>query len=38
MTPEQRSKNKRLGLIFLAIVLVMFAWTIGKQVYVTYFS
>ena len=37
-TPEQRRKNKRTGLIFLVIVLVMFSWTIGKQVYLHYFS
>ena len=38
MTPEQRRKNKRIGLIFLVLVLVMFSWTIGKQIYVHYFS
>jgi hypothetical protein len=38
MTPEQRRKNKRAGFIFLVIVIAMFAWTIGKQIYVTYFS
>ena len=37
-TPEQRRKNKRTGLIFFAIVVVMFAWTVGKQVYLHYFS
>jgi len=31
MTPEQRRKNKRAGLIFLVLVLVMFVWTIGRQ-------
>jgi flagellar basal body-associated protein FliL len=36
-TPEQRRKNKRTGLIFLVIVIVMFAWMVGKQVYITYF-
>jgi len=37
-TPEQRRKNKRAGIIFLVFVLVMFGWTIGKQVYLQYFS
>jgi alpha-N-acetylglucosamine transferase len=38
MTPEQRRKNKRVGLIFLVLVLVMFGWTIGRQFYMHYFS
>ena len=33
MTPEQRRKNKRIGLIFLVLVLLMFGWTIGRQLY-----
>jgi|APCry1669189472_1035225.scaffolds.fasta_scaffold02025_4 hypothetical protein len=31
MTPEQRSKNKRVGLVFLIIVVALFAWTIIKN-------
>jgi hypothetical protein len=31
MTPEQRSKNKRGGLVFLFIVVALFAWTIVKN-------
>ncbi len=38
ITLEQRRKNKRTGLIFFAFVAAMFAWTIGKQVYLHYFS
>jgi hypothetical protein len=33
MTPEQRRKNKRAGLIFLVLVLVMFGWTIGRKIF-----
>ena len=38
MTPEQRRKNKRVGIGFLIIVLALFAWTVGKQVIKIYFS
>lgn len=31
MTPEQRRKNKRTGLIFLAIVVLVFGWYVVKQ-------
>ncbi|MFV9475458.1 cytochrome oxidase small assembly protein [Advenella sp. RU8] len=30
MTPEQRSRNIRAGLILAAVVVVLFLWTIGK--------
>jgi|LSQX01.2.fsa_nt_gb hypothetical protein len=30
MTPEQRSKNIRTGLILAVVVLLLFFWTIGK--------
>ncbi|WP_229793899.1 cytochrome oxidase small assembly protein [Advenella faeciporci] len=30
MTPEQRSKNRRAGLILAVVVLFLFLWTIGK--------
>lgn len=30
-TPEQKRKNKRVGIVFLVIVLVLFGWTIAKQ-------
>ena len=33
MTPEQQRKNRRTGFIFLAVVVVLFAWYIVKQVY-----
>ena len=33
MTPEQQRKNRRTGLFFLAVVVVLFAWYIVKQVY-----
>ncbi len=31
-TPEQQRKNKRTGIIFLVLVVVLFAWYIVKQV------
>jgi hypothetical protein len=31
LTPEQQRKNKRTGLIFLVLVVVLFAWYIVKQ-------
>ena len=37
MTPEQRRKNKRVGIGFLIIVVALFAWTVGKQVVNIYF-
>jgi hypothetical protein len=30
-TPEQKRNNKRVGLVFLVIVLALFGWTIAKQ-------
>jgi hypothetical protein len=30
MTPEQRRRNRKTGLILLAIVLAIFAWTIYR--------
>jgi predicted nucleic acid-binding Zn ribbon protein len=32
MTPEQRRKNKRTGLIFLVIVVVLFAWVVYRKI------
>lgn len=37
MTPEQRRKNKRTGLILLVFVLSVIAWVIYRQVELTYF-
>ena len=31
MTPEQRSKNNRVGFVFLVIVVALFAWTIIRN-------
>jgi predicted nucleic acid-binding Zn ribbon protein len=31
MTPEQRRKNKRTGLIILALVVLVFIWVVGRQ-------
>jgi hypothetical protein len=31
MTPEQRRKNKRAGLIFLVFVVAVFVWVIARQ-------
>jgi len=31
MTPEQRRKNKRTGLIFLVFVIAVFVWVIYRQ-------
>jgi predicted nucleic acid-binding Zn ribbon protein len=31
MTPEQRRKNKRTGLIFLVFVVAVFVWVIARQ-------
>ncbi|MDY0222366.1 MAG: cytochrome oxidase small assembly protein [Desulfobacterium sp.] len=30
MTPEQRRKNRRAGLILAVVVVALFLWTIGK--------
>ena len=38
LTAEQRRKNRRTGLFFAVIVLGLFAYTVGRQVYVHYFS
>ncbi len=38
MTPEQRKKNKRAGLIFLVLVLALFGYTIGRQFYTHFFA
>jgi len=38
MTPEQRRKNKRVGIGFLVIVVALFAWTVGRQIMKIYFS
>jgi hypothetical protein len=32
MTPEQRRKNKRTGLIFLVIVVVLFVWVFYRKI------
>ncbi len=32
MTPEQRRKNKRTGLIFLVIVAVLFVWVVVRKI------
>ena len=32
MTPEQRRKNKRTGLIFLGLVLALFLWVVVRQI------
>ena len=32
MTPEQRRKNKRTGLIFLVIVVVLFVWVVFRKI------
>jgi len=32
MTPEQRRKNKRMGLIFLVIVVVLFVWVLYRKI------
>lgn len=32
MTPEQRRKNKRTGLIFLVIVVVLFVWVVVRKI------
>lgn len=37
-TEEQRRKNRRAGLFFAVIVLGLFAYTVGRQVYLHYFS
>jgi hypothetical protein len=37
MTPEQRRKNKRTGLILLVFVLSVIAWVIYRQVELIYF-
>jgi predicted nucleic acid-binding Zn ribbon protein len=37
MTPEQRRKNKRMGLILLVFVLSVMAWVIYRQVELIYF-
>lgn len=37
MTPEQRRKNKRTGLIFLVFVVAVFLWVVARQVLNTYF-
>jgi predicted nucleic acid-binding Zn ribbon protein len=31
MTPEQRRKNKRTGLIFLVFVIAVFVWVFVRQ-------
>ena len=38
LTTEQRRKNRRTGLVFTVIVLGLFAYTVGRQVYLHYFS
>jgi hypothetical protein len=38
MTPEQRKKNRRAGLIFLVLVLAVFGWTISRQFYTHFFA
>jgi len=38
MTPEQRRKNKIVGIVFLIIVVALFAFTVGRQVINIYFS
>ena len=37
ITEEQRRKNRRTGIIFAMLVVGMFSWTIGKQIYLHYF-
>ena len=37
-TEEQRRKNRRAGLFFAVIVFGLFAYTVGRQVYLHYFS
>lgn len=32
MTPEQRRKNKRSGLIFLVIVAALFVWVVVRKI------
>uniref|UniRef100_UPI0040484532 cytochrome oxidase small assembly protein n=1 Tax=Orrella sp. TaxID=1921583 RepID=UPI0040484532 len=32
MTPDQRRKNKRTGLIFLVIVVVLFVWVVFRKI------
>jgi hypothetical protein len=31
MTPEQRRKNKKVGLLILAFVIAVFVWVIARQ-------
>ncbi len=38
MTPEQRKKNRRLGLVFLVLVLALFVYTIGRQFHTHFFA
>jgi hypothetical protein len=38
LTQEQRRKNRRTGLFFAIVVFGFFAYTIGRQVYLHYFS
>ena len=38
LTAEQRRKNRRAGLFFAVIVFGLFAYTVGRQVYLHYFS
>ncbi len=37
-TAEQRRKNRRTGLYFAILVFGLFAYTVGRQVYLHYFS
>ena len=37
-TAEQSRKNRRTGLLFAVNVLGLFAYTVGRQVYIHYFS
>jgi hypothetical protein len=37
-TEEQRRKNRRTGLFFAVLVVGLFAYTVGRQVYLHYFS
>jgi hypothetical protein len=38
LTEEQRRKNRRTGLFFAVVVFAFFAYTVGRQVYLHYFS
>jgi len=37
-TEEQRRKNRRTGLFFAVLVVGLFAYPVGRQVYLHYFS